>query len=179
MKESDKLSKKKVERISSNSDKNLIKIYKENKKLLERVNRLKKENKLTNDDLLKIIKQHLPIPISIFKNSSPLESLVKYLKDNLNLSLSEISRLLNRDQRTIWLTYSNASKKIKELDFSSKITVPLNYFAERELSVLENAVDYLIDLNFSISKISILLNRNYKTIWTIYSRIKEKDAKSK
>lgn len=176
MKESDKLSKKEVERASSNSDKNLIKLYKENKKLLEQVNQVKKENKLTNEDLLKIIKQHLPIPISIFKDSSPLESLVKYLKDNLNLGLSEISSLLNRDQRTIWITYNNASKKKLVLDTSSKITISLEFFSERELSVLENLVDYLTDQKFSISKISSLLNRDYKTIYTIYVRIKKKDA---
>jgi hypothetical protein len=93
--------------------------------------------------------------------------------------LHEIASLLNRDQRTIWLTYSNANKKITKLDTSSKITIPLDYFSERKLSVLENLADYLIDQRFSISKISSLLNRNYKTIYTIYQRVKEKNVESK
>ena len=175
MKESDKLSKKRVERISSNSDKNLIKIYKENKKLLERVNRLKKENKLTNDDLLKIIKQHLPIPISIFKNSSPLESLVKYLKESLGLRLNEISRLLNRDERTIWITYKNAAKKKIALDINSKVKVPLHIFSDRKLSALENLVSYLInEEKIKILDIGNILNRDYKTVWTVYNRANKK-----
>ncbi|MEK6907629.1 MAG: hypothetical protein AABW45_03820 [Nanoarchaeota archaeon] len=177
MKESDKLSKKQVNFASSNSDKNLLNLYKENKKVLQQIKGLKKKENLTDEDLLKLVKKYIPIPISIFKNSSPLESLVKYLKDDLNLTLKEISTLINRDPRTIWVTYNNARKKIKSLDTSSKITVPLDYFSERELSILENLVDYLIDLGHSVSKISVLLNRNYKTIYTIYTRIKEKDAK--
>ena len=177
MKKSDKLSKKEVEIASSNSDKNLIRLYKENKKILDEIRKLKQNYKLSNEDFVKEIKKYIPIPISIFKNNSPLEALVKYLKENLNLSLSEISRLLNRDQRTIWVTYDNAKKSIKELDTSSKINIPLNYFAERELSVLENLVDFLVDLKFSLSKISELLERDYKTIYTIYTRIKKKDAK--
>ena len=175
MKKSDKLSKKEVEKVNSNSNKNLISIYKNNKKLLEQVKQLKQDNKLNDEDVLKIIKQHTPIPISIFRNSSPLESLVKYLKDNLNLSLHEIASLVNRDQRTIWTTYNNAAKKIKELDTSSKIIIPLDIFAERELSILENIIDYLIEIGYSISEISGFLNRDYQTIWTCYNRSKKKD----
>jgi len=176
VKKSDKLSKKDVVLPSLNSENNLIILYKENKKLLEAASRIKKENKLSNEDFIKLIKKYIPIPISIFKNNSPLEALVKYLKESLNLSLSEISRLLNRDQRTIWITYDNAKKKIKNLDVSSKITIPLTYFSERELSILENLVDYLIEQKFSLPKISELLERDYKTIYTIYTRAKEKDA---
>lgn len=176
MKKSYKISKKEANFTGSNTDKNLILIYKENKKVLKEFGVLKKKYNLTDEEILNLIKKYTSIPISIFKNNSPLESLVKYLKDSLNLSLKEISTLLNRDHRTIWLTNNNAQKKISKIDVSSKITIPLNYFAERKLSVLENAVDYLIDLNYSISKISALLNRNYKTIYTIYQRIKKKDA---
>ena len=176
MKKSDKLSKKEVNFASSNSNKNLLNLYRENRKVLQQIKELKKKENLTDEVLLKLVKKHTPIPISIFKNNSPLEVLVKYLKDNLNLSLKEISNLINRDQRTIWITHKNANKKIVHIDTSSKITIPLNYFSERGLSILENIVDYLIDLNYSISKISDLLNRNYKTIYTIYTRIKKKNV---
>ena len=177
MKKSYKLSKKYVYPDSSNSNKNLLILYKENKKILEQIKELKKKENLTDEGIIKLIRKYSPIPISIFKNNSPLEALVKYLKENIGFSLSEVASLINRDQRTIWVTYNNSKKSIKELDVNSKINIPLNYFAERELSILENLVDYLIDLDYSVSKISSLLNRNYKTIYTVYKRIKEKDAK--
>ena len=178
MKKSDKLSKKEVKDPDFNSSKNLFLIYKENRKLFSKIKKIKKEYNLTSEDFLNVAKKHIPIPISIFKNNSPLESLVKYLKDNIGLSLNEIASLSNRDQRTIWLTYNNATKKITELDISSKITIPLEFFSERGLSILENLVSYLVDQNYSIAKISSLLNRDYKTIWTIYNRFKKKDARS-
>ena len=60
-----------------------------------------------------VIKEEFPIPISIFSNRklSILESLVSYLKDTQNLKFSQIAVLLNRDQRTIWTSYSRARKK--------------------------------------------------------------------
>jgi hypothetical protein len=56
------------------------------------------------------------IPISIFcnRNLGPLEALILYLRDNLRLSFNQISRLLNRNYRTIWLSYQNALKKKKQ-----------------------------------------------------------------
>jgi len=178
VRKSDKLSKKEVKNPDLNSNKNLFLIYKENRRLFNEIKKLKKVYNLTSEDFLNLAKKHIPIPISIFKDNSPLESLVKYLKDNLGLSLTEIASLLNRDQRTIWITYNNANKKITELDVSSKIIIPLEFFSERGLSILENLVSFLVDQNYSIAKISSLLNRDYKTIWTIYNRFKKKDARS-
>ena len=53
------------------------------------------------------------IPISILKNRklSVLEGIVSYLKDRFNLRYSEISILLNRDERNIWTVYNRAKKK--------------------------------------------------------------------
>lgn len=55
-------------------------------------------------------------PISIIHNRklSVLESIVKYLKENYNLTYHQIAILTNRDDRTIWSTYNNAMKKWKE-----------------------------------------------------------------
>ncbi len=55
------------------------------------------------------------IPISIFKNRkfSVLEAIVSYLKDNFNLRYSEISVLLNRNERNMWTVYNKAMKKKK------------------------------------------------------------------
>jgi len=52
------------------------------------------------------------IPISILRNRklTILEAIVVYLK-NKGMKYSEIGKLLNRDQRNIWTTYSRAIKK--------------------------------------------------------------------
>lgn len=53
------------------------------------------------------------IPISIFSDKfSAYESLVKYLKEELELKFSEIAEILKRDQRTIWTIYSRSGKKV-------------------------------------------------------------------
>ena len=176
MKKSDILSKDSIKSSSSDNHKNLNLIYKDNKKLIDKLIKIKEELKLNNNELINEVKENIQIPLSIFINNSPLESLVKYLKENIGLNLSEISRLLNRDERTIWITYNN-SKKITRLDLSSKVKVDVVIFSDRKFSVLENLVYYLVkEENYSLSEISKLISRNYKTIWTLCRRAKEKDA---
>ncbi|MEK6879693.1 MAG: hypothetical protein AABY22_08810, partial [Nanoarchaeota archaeon] len=53
------------------------------------------------------------IPASIFSNLklSVLESIVKYLKETLNLTYHNIAVLLKRDERNIWTIYNRAIKK--------------------------------------------------------------------
>ncbi len=53
------------------------------------------------------------IPCDIFsdRNLGPLEALTVYCRDILKLSFIEISDILNRDYRTIWLSYNNGIKK--------------------------------------------------------------------
>ena len=55
------------------------------------------------------------IPVSILSNRqfSVLEAIVSYLKEKFNLRYSEISVLLNRDERNIWTVYNRAMKKKK------------------------------------------------------------------
>lgn len=55
------------------------------------------------------------IPLSIFtKDMGVLETVVKYLKDEAQLSFSEIASYLKRDYKTIWASYSQARRKVKE-----------------------------------------------------------------
>ena len=56
-------------------------------------------------------KFHIPISILANRKLSVLESIVSYLKGNFNLRYSEISALLNRDERNIWATYNRHKKK--------------------------------------------------------------------
>jgi hypothetical protein len=55
----------------------------------------------------------LRVPISVFadRSLSTLESLTTYLKDSEKLRFSEIAKIINRDQRTIWTSYQRARQK--------------------------------------------------------------------
>tara|TARA_Y100000310_G_scaffold287052_1_gene311702 strand:+ start:51 stop:548 length:498 start_codon:yes stop_codon:yes gene_type:complete len=59
----------------------------------------------------KISKYYLPISILKNKKLSVLETIIVYLKDNLKLSFSEISKVMKRNYRTIWTVYQRANKK--------------------------------------------------------------------
>ena len=61
--------------------------------------------------LVKDSKFHIPISIFVDRKLSVLESIVSYLKDNFSLRYSEISALLNRDERNIWAVYNRFRKK--------------------------------------------------------------------
>jgi len=119
------------------------------------------------------------LPVSIFNNKelSALETITKYLKENLKLRYIDIAKLLNRDQRTIWVTYNNSKKKRQDsLNVEqSEYVVPLSIFSDRNLSVLENLVSYLKD-NYDLRYVEIagLLNRDERNIWGVYNKAKKK-----
>ncbi|MFC1754162.1 hypothetical protein ACFL96_12370 [Thermoproteota archaeon] len=120
------------------------------------------------------------VPVSIFATKlSPSESLCKYLKENLELSYKEISKLLNRDERSIWTSHNRAKDKMPESfagDQTKKsLFIPIEIFSNREMSILENLVLYLREhtdeTNYGIAKI---LNKTPSMIYTIYNRAKAK-----
>jgi hypothetical protein len=121
-------------------------------------------------------KKEIQIPISIFKTIlPPLEALVRYLKENQKLRFSEIAQKLNRDDRTIWVTYRNSLSKYVEFTIDETIQIPLSVLADRNLSVLEHVSKYLKEsYNYSNKKIAILLDKDESTIWTVYNRAKIK-----
>ena len=52
------------------------------------------------------------LPISIFNDKlSILEAAVSYLKDHYHLKFSQIAKIVNKDDRTIWTTYKRAVNK--------------------------------------------------------------------
>ena len=53
----------------------------------------------------------LPLSAIADRRFSVLESVVKFLKEDLKLRYCEIARLLHRNDRTVWATYQNAKKK--------------------------------------------------------------------
>ena len=63
------------------------------------------------------------VPVKIFSSAkfSMLEALVKFLKEDLELKFCEISKLIGRDQRTVWTVYRRAvSKKANSESFKNK-----------------------------------------------------------
>lgn len=58
----------------------------------------------------------ISIPTSIFQDRdlSVLEAIAEYLKEKKGMRYSEIAKLLNRDDRTIWTSYKRAKEKRKK-----------------------------------------------------------------
>ena len=127
----------------------------------------------------------LLIPTTIFcdRSLSFLESLVEYLKEQLNLSYHEIGKLTNREERNIWTLYDRARKKRTEKGLAVKkapiVQIPLSVVKDRSLSILEVVVEYLRDqASFTNRQIAITLNRSDKTVSTVYMRTKKKRSSS-
>ncbi|MBU0472261.1 MAG: hypothetical protein KKF65_06535, partial [Nanoarchaeota archaeon] len=102
-----------------------------------------------------------------------LQAIIKYLKDYEQLKYSEIAKLINRDQRTVWNAYNqakNTSVKINE----TTLYIPLSIIADRKENVLGSIILYLKDNGFSYKKIASLLQRNYQTIYTTYRKTRRK-----
>lgn len=157
------------------------------KKILERtkkaITELKKQG-LLDEEIFEIINpeikevlQEKEIPINIFKKEmGALESIVKYMKENLNFTYAEIGRKLNRNQRTIWTAYSKSKEKnsnkikIQRIELS----IPIERLQNKNLTILESIILYLRGMEMKYSEIGKLLNRDQRNIWTINSRVKRK-----
>jgi len=160
------------------------------KKLLDTLNYLKEQG-LSSEQILEFVnkslklpkapaKEEVKVPLSVFKNDylGSLETIVKYLRENLLLSFRQIADLTNRNEIALAVTYRNARKKLdaKFAEEISPYSIPVSILKDRNISVLENVVFYLKN-NFGLTyhKIAVLLNRNDRTIWTVYQRaIKKK-----
>lgn len=122
------------------------------------------------------------VPLSIFQDRrlTPLEAVIKYLREKRKLSYHSVASLLQRNVRDIYKTYAHAFDKSSLIEVKSVHTllVPVSIFADRRLSALENLVLYLKEnLKLSYRQISVLLNRNERTIWTVYQRARQKNEK--
>ena len=171
----------KINPISENSI--FKKVIEEDELTLERIKELirllKLKYGLNTRDILHIIEdKEILIPISIFtKQLSILETITKYLKEEVSLSFHQIGEFLNRNERNIWHTYKTANKKhAKKLEIqSSKYFIPISIF-QNKLGALENVVIYLKDeLDLSYHNIAVLLQRDERSIWTVYNKAKKKN----
>ena len=129
------------------------------------------------------LNQIIFIPIEIFNNDSlsSLETVTKYLKEELNYRFRDIAVFLNRSQKTIWDAYNSSKEKMSinfEIEKKISFLVPLLIFKDRSVSFLEALTEYLKDhFNLKYCQIAALLNRDQRTIWTVYNRVKIKRRK--
>ena len=139
---------------------------------------LKDSHNIADEKISAMLAKETLLPGSIFSNDklSALETIVKFLKEDKDKTLHEIAELLNRDDRSIWTTYHNAQKKMKEplAPGASDFFVPADIFAERKLSVLETLASYLKKQGMSNHDIATALHRDDRTIWTVVKRAQAK-----
>ncbi len=119
------------------------------------------------------------VPVTLFcdERLAPLEALAKYLHENKHLRFVEIGKLLRRDPRVMWTTYSNAKKKAPGpiVPAPTQYFIPARVIADRRRSVLETLSCELHDKQgLTFAQIARLLNRNDRTIWTAYDRARKK-----
>ncbi len=141
---------------------------------------LKQKYSLTNQQLIYSLqpKEENSIPISIFtKQLSCLETIVKFLKEEKQLTYHQTGVVLNRNDRTIWITYHNAQKKKAER-LAVKPTnyiLPTSIFTDRRLSVLEAIVRHLKD-NYGLryTDIAGLIQRSERNLWKVYNKKRAK-----
>ena len=135
--------------------------------------------KLNDNQLKNYLQQALDklnkpfIPVSIFTPKlTPLESIVKFLKEEKKMSFHEISLILKRNERNLWHTYSNAKKKFssKFKIVNSDLQIPLDIFSNK-VPPMKTIVKYLYEKeSLSYHNIGKLLKKNERTIWTSYNR---------
>ena len=142
-------------------------------------NELKRLHNVTEQELgIAAYKENIFVPAGIFGNDalSSLESIVKYLKEELKLRFSRIAKLTNRSSKTIWATYHKAAKKLP-LPFgeiSKEIMIPVSALSNRSFSTLESVVSFIKDLDYTNHEVAQMLHLDDRTIWTIYDRVKKK-----
>ena len=134
---------------------------------------IKERYRLNSPELLnKLEEKEVLIPVSIFSEKlSSLETIVKYLKENLELKNKEIGKITKRSVKTIYKAYSSANEKArKKFEIKeARYYIPASALTNRKLGVLESVVKYLkenYELNYS--EIGRLLGRDPRTIWTAY-----------
>lgn len=163
---------------------------------------LKKKNKVSNADLINLLKKDMSdeeieqiitvpelvnrlrekkeIPVSVFNEElSALETICKFLKENLGFSIKKIAFLTHRSEKTVWQAYNSSKNKYskKFIIEVSDYYIPVSVLKNRKYSVLESIVDYLKNLNLTYHDIALLLKRDDRTIWTTYHRLKLKKVR--
>lgn len=113
------------------------------------------------------------VPAEIFRKLSPLQAIVQYYHTELGLTFQEISKITNRDPRTIWTTWKQVGKIKVDITIEG-LLIPIRAISSRKLSTLEAIVVHCKILGYSFNEIAELLSCSYKTVWTCNFRAKMK-----
>ena len=142
---------------------------------IETIKNILERQSLSLDALTTLIKERgITVPVSIFKTrAGPLGVLCMFLKDHGGMRFVDIAKLIKRDQKTIWASYTKTKKKVRKLDTSSKLLIPAEIFANRKNSIMENLSLYLVRVHhLRLIEIAHQINRSNKTVWCFYHRAK-------
>jgi predicted DNA-binding protein (UPF0251 family) len=142
---------------------------------------ISREERIEKRDILELLKerQELSIPLGIFasRDLGILEAVVKCLKEDRKKTITEIAKAMKRDKRTIWSTYDAAKEKVPGRLSVDGDLVPVSLFSNRGLGALESLAVYLhTEKALKYSQIARILHRDQRTIWTVCSRAKKKNA---
>lgn len=125
--------------------------------------------------------EEIYLPVTIFQNKlTPFQTIIRYLKENLQLTNKRIALLINRDVKTIWSVYNhvkNLEKEKKLIILDTPLQIPLSIFKNKKLSASEALVSFLKNSGLTYVEIARLLKKDQRTIWTLYSRSKNKIKK--
>lgn len=152
-----------------------------NKVLLSILNNLKSEFNINSQELVSLLmssdKSMMPVEAFAERKLSVLQSVVKYLKENLEYSNKQIADILNKDSRSIWDAYEKAkTRRSERFEIErTEMPVPLSIFKSNP-SLLESLVLYLKGQGWPNRKIAAVLNRGETTISTIYTRVNKRNG---
>jgi hypothetical protein len=124
-------------------------------------------------------REKIKVPVEIFTGElGGLEGIVKYLKENMSMTYSEIGQILKRDERTIWNSYKKASEKNQNPIKLEKvrIRIPLETFASEKLTILESLISYLKKEGFNYAEIGRIIGRDQRNIRTIHVNAEKKEG---
>ena len=144
---------------------------------------IEKKYDISKKDFTDILaeKQHISnsIPVSILRlpKLSSLESIVKFLRENREMSYTMIGEHLERNPRTLAVTYAVAHQKMPErfdisIDNDVK-RIPFTAFSRR-LGVLECICIYLKSQDNSYAEIARMIHKDQRTVWTVCKRAERK-----
>lgn len=148
---------------------------------------LEKKYGISQKELLDIVAEKhgkdntFPLVILKAPKLSSLESIVKFLRENRKLSYNKIGELLDRNSKTLAVTYNVARKKMPEVFAKDtdldKRRIPFNIF-QADLSILECICVYLKSQNHSYAEIARMIDKDQRTIWTVCKRAEKKSGKN-
>lgn len=131
--------------------------------------------------------RYASVPVGIFRSElGPLEAVVKYARDVLQLSVQAVSRFTGRTPSTVSISYRNAKAplvldlELKDINFRklrvprNSLLIPASAFVA-DLSVLEAVCLHLhTRVGLRYADIARLLHRDQRTVYTVVSRARRK-----